>query len=61
MRSLRICGILMCATEGIEITTKCPCFLSLAKDKAKEQLEEALGARLNVLTQCQPIDRDSSR
>jgi len=51
----------MCATEGIEITTKCPCFLSLAKDKAKEQLEEALGARLNVLTQCQPIDRDSSR
>jgi len=49
----------MCATEGIEITTKCPC--SLSKDKTKEQLEEALGARLNVLTQCQPIDRDNSR
>jgi hypothetical protein len=48
-RSLRICGILMCATEGIEITTRCPCFLALAKDKTKEQLQEALEARLDIV------------
>jgi hypothetical protein len=48
-RSLRIYGVLLCTKEGIDLFERCLCFQALAAEKTKDELKQALIARLDVL------------
>jgi hypothetical protein len=51
VRTLRICGIVMCMINDRDVFTECPCFRSLAKDMTRDALKEALVAKLDILVQ----------
>ncbi|MGH3565186.1 MAG: hypothetical protein ACRDRH_03965 [Pseudonocardia sp.] len=50
IHALRVVGVWVCAENGRDVITECPCFLSLAKEKSTEALKEILLAKLDDLT-----------
>lgn len=50
IHALRICGVWVCVPRGvIYVVTRCPCFVSLAKDKTNEELKKLLKEKLDAL------------
>lgn len=49
VQSIRIYGVFLCASEGLNIIDECPCFWKLAQDKSKEELESILEDQLDAL------------
>jgi hypothetical protein len=50
VHGLRIVGVWVCATDGTDLITDCPCFVAIAKDETEGALQELLTEKLDRLT-----------